>query len=1163
MKRVVMILSAILLTLVVNAQRITLEVSNKPIREVLPLVEKQSGYHFFYNSSNLVGLDKAVSFSLRDAEIQGVLNTMFRGSTIEYHIMDNKVIALSNKEQKKEGRVTGAIFDANNEPIIGASIMVRGSNTGTISDMDGHFTLDNIKPGQILVVSYLGYESYEQRVNQNTQDYKITLRESTSALDEVVVVGYGAQKKVNLTGAVGVVNAEDIVGRPTANTATALQGADPSLNIAMTAGGPGAGYKIDIRGTASINSSSSTTPLVLVDGVEMDLSRVNANDIESVSILKDASASAIYGSKAAAGVVLVTTKSGREGMAPQVTFDAKAGWKSTTTKHDYISQGFWSAYISDLFMRYHTNYAMTTYNDADYAELWMRIDDETEDPERPWTVVQNNGSYKYYANNDWYDTYYKKIRPMQDYNISLRGGNDKVNYYVSGRYYTEDGMFKLNTDKWHQFSSRGKLNINIKKWLHYGLNFSFFSSRYTYPGTESSRELFRVGSLHAMSFIPSTNPDGTAVYLNPYVYSGNGTVGDGMNALLLYGKHNNINLNREMVLKNSLTFDLYKNLTLTADYSFTWRMKEIENRSVKVPYSSGVGQSALIDNFRSVDSYHQQLARYQTHQYNVFLNWNPTWNAHHLGITAGYNGEMYRYRSLEVARQEMMTEELSSFNFATGEVTQLEESIKTYATNGIFGRVNYDYAGRYLFEVSLRADASSRFAPGYRWCVSPSASVGWRMSEEKFWAPISGWWTNSKLRFSAGQLGNQMTGYYDYIQTINSSGTFDQSITLDGSTVLTYATESDPNAGTLTWEKMTTYDGGLDLGFLSNRLTLTGDLYIRNTTDMLNTGVALPAVYGAADPKVNSACMQTRGWELAVAWRDKHRLGKSDFRYEISAGIGNYKTKVTKYNNPSGVLSTYYEGMTLGEIWGYEIDGLFQDQTEVDDYLSRVDATNSEVYTDIIGVTNSMAPGLHPGDVRYVDLNGDGRITSGNGTLANPGDRRVIGNSLPRYSYNFRLSAEYYGVDISLFFQGVGRRDWYPSTEATTFWGPYSRPYQGFMEQDFMKNVWSETNRDAYFPLYRAYEALGSANSLGPANDRYLQNIAYLRLKNVSVGYTLPCWKKVFSQFRLYFSAENPCYWSPLMKYCKSIDPESAAAISQGITYGFAKSFTFGLTATF
>ena len=1146
-----------------QAQTLTLKVSDRPLREVLPLVEQQCDYHFFYNS-NLPGLDSRVTVNLTNTPLEQALRQLFNGTGISYKMAENNVIVLSVEEKKSTSRtVRGVVLDkSNNDPIIGASVVVKGTTQGTITDYDGNFSIEATS-GQYLQVSYLGYQTYELRVTPNSDTYRVALTESTSQLDEVVVVGYGAQKKVNLTGAVSVVDQKDIVGRPTANMATALQGADPALNITMSAGGPGAGYNYNIRGVASINNSSTTKPLVLVDGVEMDLSRVNSNDIESVSILKDASASAIYGSKAAAGVILVTTKSGSEGKAPQVTVDAKAGWKSPTTEHDFITQGFWSAYISDIFMMQHTKTAMTTYSDADYAELWMRLNDVTENPERPWTVVQNDGSYKYYANFDWYNHYYKTIRPMQDYNVSLKGGNEKVNYFVSARYYTEDGMIRIDNDKWHQISTRAKVNVNIKPWMHYGVNFSFFSSRYTYPGTTSSREIFRVGSLHAMAYIPATNPDGSAVYLNPWIYSGQGTVGDGVNALLLYGKHKNLNINREMMMQHMLTFDLAKNLTLNADYSLTWRMKEISNRSVKVPYSAKEGTTDLIENFRSVNSYHQQLARYMTHNYNVYFRWSPTWDKHHLTLTAGYNGEMYRYHSLEAERMDLMTEDLSSFNFAKGEVTDLSESIKTVATNGFFGRLNYDWAGRYLFEVSVRADASSRFAPGYRWAVTPGGSLGWRMSEEPFWEPVQDWWSNAKIRLSAGQLANQMTGYYDYIQSINADGMFTQQITLDGVSVLSYATEADPNAGTLTWEKMTTYDAGIDMAWLNNRLSLTGDIYMRNTEGMLNTGTALPSVYGATDPKQNSANMSTKGWELSLAWRDQHNVLGKPLRYEISGGVGNYKTVITKYNNPEKLLTTYYEGQVLGELWGYEIDGLFANQQEVDDYLTRVNPVESEVYTDIVGVVDSKAPGLHPGDVRYVDLNGDGKITSGNGTVDNPGDRHIIGNTLPQYNYNFHVSAEWYGIDLSLYFQGIGRRDWYPMTEATTYWGPYSRPYQGFMPKDFMSNVWSEDNPDAYFPRYRAYEALGSANSLGPTNNRYTLNVGYLRLKNVTIGYTLPCWKNVFSDFRIYFTAENPWYWSPLQQYCRSIDPESAVVSSQAITYGFAKSFTFGITATF
>lgn len=1162
MKRILFIFFSICCAITMMAQSVTLNISEKPIRDVLQPFEQASGYHFFYNSTSLVGLDHIVSVAFDQTPLEVALNTLFQGTTIVYTIMDNNVIALSNKEKEQSvvGKtIDGVVVDATNFPIIGATVRVKNTDNGTITDFDGNFSLSNVKPGQYLQISYIGYKTYELRVAATTTSYNVTLQEDAEQLDEVVVVGYGAQKKVNLTGAVSVVTAEEVAGRPTQNMATALQGADPSLNITMNAGSPNSDFKIDIRGVASINSG--VKPLVLVDGVEMDLKRVNNNDVESISVLKDASASAIYGAKAAAGVILVTTKKGAEGKAPTVTLDAKAGWKTQTTSTDFITDGFMSAYINDLFMHHHANYNMTTYNEADYAELWMRYGQTEEDPERPWAVAQSDGRYKYYANFNWYDHYYKKNRPMQDYNISVTGGNEKVNYYVSGRYYNEDGMIAINTDKWQNFSTRAKVNINIRPWLRYGVNFSFFNSKYTYPGTESVREVFRVGSLHALPFVPANNPDGTPVYMNYFVYNGAGTVGDGMNALLQYGGHKNAEKNNEMVIQNRLDIDLAKNLTLTADYSFKWRMKEISNRSVKVPYTDNVsGDLILMDSWRSVDYYKQTLARYNTHNYNIYLTWNPTWGQHHLTMMAGFNGENYRYHDLVVDRLDLLTEDLSNFNFATGELNELSEKVQEAVTNGVFGRINYDYAGKYLFEVSVRADGSSRFSKGHRWGVFPAGSMGWRMSEESFWEPISDVWSNSKLRFSAGQLGNQLVGYYDAYQTISVDNIFEQKITLDGATALQYATESAPNSGDLTWEKMTTYDIGVDWGFFRNRLNFTGDFYIRNTTDMLVAGKGLPSIYGASAPKINAADMQTIGWEIALSWRDNKKLGGHDFEYEVSAGLGDYQSTITKFDNPTKVIEAgYYEGMRLGEIWGFKTGGLFAS----DEAAAAYEVDQSLVYGDINLVTVDGKTGARAGDLIYLDLDGDGAIDNGAATADDYGDRVVIGNSLPRYSYNFRLGFDYFGFDFSMFWQGVGRRDWYPTNEATTFWGPYSRPYQGLIPEGFMDLVWSEHNPDAYFPRYRAYEALGSQNSLGQPNDRYLQNIGYLRFKNLTIGYTLPCWKKVFSEFRIYFSGENLWYTSPLKKYCNTIDPESAAALTQAITYGFAKSFTFGLTATF
>lgn len=1145
---------------------VSVSFSGLPLRKAMREIEKVSDLHFFYKTT-LEGLDTKVSLSVKDVTAKELLDKLFASVPLGYSLEANGVVVVYNEKEpvtlselnatasSDSFTVTGVVTDEADEPVIGATVRQRGSRNAVATDHDGRYSLSGIRRGDVVEVSYIGYEPQSVRI-ASAGVYDIRISENISSLNEVVVVGYGSQKKVNLTGAVSVIKADDIAGRPSSNAASAIQGADPSLNLTFSSGGPNSGYSVDIRGVASINGGS---PLVLVDGVQMDLSRVNANDIESVSILKDASAAAIYGAKASSGVVLVTTKSGSEDAAPKVSFDLKAGWKTQTADNDYITSGYWSVFINDWFMNEHSGFPFTTYDEYDYAELWMRLGQDVEDPERPWAVVQPDKSYKYYANFDWYNHYFKKNRPMQDYNVSVTGGSKRVNYYVSGRMYKEDGMIRQNNDKFESFSTRAKLNVKITDWLKYGVNMSFFNSNYHYPGGNDIQYLFKGSCLHSLPYIPSTNPDGTSVYYNQYNYNGSLAVGNGLNAVLNHGKHFNKERNREFVVKNDIEIRLMKDWTVNADYSYLYRNYEFDSRRVPVPYSQYEGVISWMDPAQQSiarDQYARRVTGRTTQIYNVFTTYSPSFGSHNLKIMLGLNGEIYHNNSLKAERYDLLSTELSSFNLATGEIPSLVEDLANSVTRGYFGRINYDYAGKYLFEVSGRYDGSSRFASSHRWGFFPSASAGWRMGQEKFWEPVRNWWTDAKLRLSVGSLGNQQVGYYDYIQIIDTSKK-NTGVTLDGSTQLSYATESAPVAGDLTWEKVTTYDVGLDLSFFNNRLRFTGDMYIRDTKDMLTNGASLPAVYGAAVPKANCADLRTRGWEVGLMWDDRVELLDSPLKYSVSVGVGDYVSKITKFDNPTKLLTDYYEGMTLGELWGYHIDGLFAS----DEAAAAYDIDQSSVNSDIMVVGPSK--GLHGGDLIYSDLDGDKVISIGENTADKPGDRRVIGNTLPRYNYNFRLGLEWKGIDISAFFQGIGRCNWYPNNEATTFWGPYSRPYQGFIARDFLSDVWTEDNPGAYFPRWRGYEALGATNQLGPANDRYMQNLAYLRLKNLTIGYTIPVLRNVFSQLRVYFSGENLFYWSPFKKHCRTIDPETAATISTGNNYGFAKSFTFGVNVVF
>ncbi|MCS2584490.1 SusC/RagA family TonB-linked outer membrane protein [Bacteroides sp. BFG-551] len=538
---------------------------------------------------------------------------------------------------------------------------------------------------------------------------------------------------------------------------------------------------------------------------------------------------------------------------------------------------------------------------------------------------------------------------------------------------------------------------------------------------------------------------------------------------------------------------------------------------------------------------------------------------HNYKVTAGFNYETKYMKYTSSYGYNLMSEILNDFNLI-GEDSEGERRMEVkggqneYALAGYFGRINYDYAGKYLLELSGRYDGSSRFSSKDRWGFFPSASVGWRLSEESFMDPVKSWLSNLKFRYSYGNLGNQQVGYYDYIRTVNINT---QSY-LFGGKLPSSASISAPVSGNLTWEVVEHHNLGPDASFFNNRLNFTGEYYIRNTKDMLTAGISLPAVYGTSSPKMNSADMQTKGYELSLGWQDMFKLAGKPFAYQINLTFNDYISKITKFNNPEKAFAKkYYEGMRIGEIWGYHIDGMFATDEEAANY--QVDQRR---VNDIINSSSGSLKGLHAGDLRFADLDGDNIISTGEDTVDDPGDRRIIGNSEPRYQYGANMAFQWCGFDFSIFFQGIGRMDWYPASEAELFWGPFNRPYATFLPKNFLEQCWSEDNPNAYFPRPRAYVAFDNLSNqnreLTAANDRYLQNIGYCRLKNLTIGYSLP---KQWTQkigidlLRVYFSGENLAYWSGLKT--DYIDPEQARRGGDLKVYPWQKTFTFGINVNF
>ena len=1067
--------------------------------------------------------------------------------------------------------LSGVVLDAADVPLEGVAVIVDGTTNGIMTAGDGSFVLTVPAKEVVLNVSSLGYVTKLVTVPAIQEKVTIRLEEDNMLLEETVVVGYGVQKKVNLTGAVASVDEKALQDRVSPNLSSMLQGAVPGLSISTSSGNPGSTGSLQIRGTGSINGGN---PLVLIDGVEGEMDRVNPNDVESISVIKDASAAAVYGARAAFGVILITTKKGNDDDGNAVVrYSGRFGWERPTTSTEYETTGYWSAYIHNMFWKADDGTSQyIKYNEYDMRQLLLRINDKTEHPDRPWVTIQNrNGKdkYVYYANTDWYHVMFNDEHPVQQHNISISGGNKKVKYFLSGGYNRQTGIIKVRPDVFQKFNLRSKIDFKINQFIRMSNNTSFYNSTYDYPGVGNVQNAIAYSANHGLACFTPQNPDGTWVYGTDFLgYK----VANGRHAF--YGNDKNVNLDRKMDFANTTELKItpIKQLTITANYTYRFHQNRNTNRSTALEYSQYPGVMAVYTGKGTAgeDSLTESVDSWAYNAANVFVTYEDTFkDAHHLTVMAGGNLEYSYRKNLSTVGYNLLTDELNDFDLVGLNGDGIKEFMASggqseYALLGFFGRINYDYKGRYLLEVSGRYDGTSRFAKGSRWGLFPSASAGWRISEEDWFKPAKNVVSNLKLRLSYGSLGNQNVAAYKFIRKVETHDFAGFSFG-EGSSTASYTSLSAPNAGDLTWETSQQYNLGIDAGLFKDRLTFTAEAYIRDTKDMLTDGVALPSVYGASEPDMNAADLRTKGYELAIGWRDQISLFGKPFGYNVGATLSDFKTVITKYDNKEYTFAKdYYEGMVLGEIWGFEIDGLFQSDAEAQAYAKEVD----------LGYINKrLYGGWLAGDPKYVDLDKNGIISVGSNTVKNPGDRRILGNSIASLQYGITAGFDYLGIDFSIFLQGTGNHYWYPNDESMAFWGPYSRPYCTYLPYDFLDNVWSEQNPDAYFPRPRAYSAFTSGAPLANVNNRYLQNLRYLRLKNLSVGYTVPKTEKIgIEKLRVYFSGENLAYWSPFKKHSRYIDPEAAfdRVDSSGSTtrynnafYPWQKTFMFGIDITF
>lgn len=984
-----------------------------------------------------------------------------------------------------------------------------------------------------------------------------------------MVVGYGTQKKANLTGAVDQVGSETFEGRSNANLTQMLQGQIPNLNLKFKDGRPNSSPSYNIRGTTSIGQGGSA--LILIDGVEGDPALLNPNDIESVSVLKDAASSAIYGSRAPYGVVLITTKTAKQGK-PTVSYQANLTFEKPTTIPEYVSNGYtWADHFYKAFYNYNLSNPSGINKTMEFSTAWL-AEYQRRNETGNYEVLVSDGSigtagrWLYFIEGeDYIGKLYRNHMTSQTHNISVSGSDDKFDYYVSGRYYGNNGIFDtdVNPESYKILNGRMKMGYKVTPWLRISNNTDISWTKYVMPQTysEGNGNIWRNIADEGHPCSPIWNPDGTLSHSAVY------SVGD-----YLYGHSNRGYINRQVKTTFAAQAKfLDDRLRLNAD--FTYRNKDFNTtvKKVKSEFSRYEGTTETISGTQSYLS--ETIRNYEYLATNEYVEFEDTFaGKHYFKALLGYNYEQETYKNTYSYNDDLLTPDVTNINLAMGiDNRSITGDYYRWRTVGAFARINYAFADRYLIEVNGRYDGSSKFPQRQRWAFFPSVSVGWRLTEEPWFKVSKDALSNIKFRASFGALGNSNVGNYAYDETFS----FDNGRIINGAKVR-YTSAPAPIPESLTWETAQTLDFGLDMSFLKGRLSFTGDYYIRKTLDMYTVGPTLPDVFGASSPKGNYAEMTTKGYEITVRWNDSFNLAGKPFNYGLKASLVDYKSVIDKYNNATKSLSTasyntsYYSGMVVGEIWGFVSNGLWQNQADIDAAEAGALAAGQKYYNPLMQTSKTYK--LYPGDIKFEDLNGNGYIDRGQNTVDDPGDRKIIGNSEPRYIYSFGIDLEWNNIFLSAFFQGVGKQDWYPSNEASVIWGQYNRPYAQ-MPKWHLNNYWTEDNPDAYLPRYAGYYApfyKGTNN----ANTRYLMDVSYIRLKNLQVGYTLPAkWTDAIKMKKVsvFFSGENLWTWSPMYEYTRDIDVTAniygtdsvLSSTGDGFNYPTLRSYSLGLNITF
>jgi TonB-linked SusC/RagA family outer membrane protein len=1045
--------------------------------------------------------------------------------------------------------ITGTVLDGETrEPIPGVNIMIIGTSTGTITDVEGNFELKLPSETSKIQISFIGYDNQVMEVHTG-ENYQTFLEPSDLMLRDVVVVGYGTQKKENLTGAVSSVNVKKALdSRPVTDVAKALQGVTPGLTITNQQGGIGTESTIRLRGASgSLSTTNGTSPLILVDNVEVpNLNLVNPDDIEEISVLKDAASSAIYGARATWGVILITTKKGsRDG---KVTFSYRnnIAW-NTPTKMPKQASAYDNAKVL-------LEIAERASGASSISSIGYNIDQEALEKIKEWDEQYGGmshgelgemqlgrdfeirgGKTYFYRSFDPIKEFTRKWSPQQSHNIGINGGNEKTSYNVSFGYLSQKGVMKVNTDTYERFNFGSNISTQIREWWEIKGSVLLTRSKKTQPYRYTS------GLYDAWYYLlrwprwyPYADYEG-----KPF----RSAVTDMKYANDESDSHNFARLNLGSV------FTPIKDLSINVDYTFSLLNKYLHRNGGNI-MAYNMFKSNPTENYEDIygDTHNRVVEASRYTLSNVFKAYGTYEfsldDLHNFKMMAGMDAEDRRNFSHYSEGRSLIDPTTPAIALTTGDEFSRNSTYaydNEFASAGVFARLNYNYKQKYLFEVNGRYDGSSKFPEGDKWAFFPSASVGWRITEESFMSFTEPVLYDLKLRASWGSIGNQDVADNSFLSTMSNDP---ESGWVIGGIELPYITSPTVVSPSLTWERVTTLDFGFDSRFFSNKFGITFDWYKRTTTDMHSPGETLPASYGASSPLRNYGKLEGKGYELMLDFNHQFVNG---LKLGVRAGLSDVKEKIVKYSNSIENIYSNYEGKQLGEIWGYETDRLFQEP----------DFVNGEVIDGIASQSlfESGAFTYGPGDVKYKDLNKDGVINYGTNTVNDHGDLKVIGNTRPRYEYNFGFDVSWKGFDFSTFFQGVGKRDlWAIGSIAIPSFIDNEAYYQHFMD------YWTPENTDAFYPRPASHSWISNGRNF-LRQTRYLLDLSYLRCKNMTLGYSLPqdlLAKVSISSARIYVSGEN------LFEFTDAhlpVDPETTEYKNGNTTgYSFGRSYPYSRT---